>query len=221
LFWKQANNNPTGSYIKENELQQLNDLCCAKGLPLICDEVFLDFDLSKEGSKSLAGNTESLTFTLSGISKILGMPQMKLSWIIVNGSEDLVSKAVERLEVIADTYLSVSTPIQNAFVQWIESKDPIQSAIKDRTEANLRLLEEYVVQKEGVELFKPEGGWYSVLKISSVESEEDFVISLLKDKKVFVHPGYFFDFPGQGYIVVSLLPEQEQFQEGCESLFLQ
>ncbi len=213
-------NNPTGSFIKRDQLSALNRICQAKNVPIICDEVFADFAFP--GSKdavSLAGNDAVLTFVLGGLSKTLALPQMKLSWIIVRGPEGLVSAACQRLEMIADTYLSVNTPVQNAVTGWLSRREEFQGPVKRRTSDNLRFLEE-AVKTTQCRLLKPEGGWYAVIRIPSPRvSEEDLVLQLLEKEHVFVHPGYFFDFEEEGFLVVSLLTAADVFQEGLKRIF--
>ena len=213
-------NNPTGSYIRRDELAALNGVCRRKGTAIICDEVFWDFPLTERIDRvSLAGNGEVLTFVLGGVSKTLALPQMKLSWIIVSGPADLVHDARQRLEVIADTYLSVNTPVQNAVAGWLSSREEFQGQIKRRTLDNLRFLEE-AVKTTQCQLLKPEGGWYAVIRIPLGKiSEEEFVLELLEKDHVFVHPGYFFDFDEEGFLVVSLLPPADISKEGIKRIF--
>ena len=213
-------NNPTGSFIKNDELSILNRICRAKNVPIICDEVFADFAFP--GSKdavSLAGNDAVLTFVLGGLSKTLALPQMKLSWIIVSGPEELANAACQRLEMIADTYLSVNTPVQNAVAGWLSSKDEFQGPVKQRTLDNLRFLEQ-AVKTTKCQLLKPEGGWYAVIRVPLTKiSEEEFILQLLGNNHVFAHPGYFFDFNQEGFLVLSLLPPSDIFKEGIQRIF--
>lgn len=213
-------NNPTGSFIKRNELAGLNSICQTKNIPIICDEVFMDFAFpgAKDGV-SLINNDAVLTFVLGGLSKTLALPQMKLSWIIMSGPDALVNDACQRLEVIADTYLSVNTPVQNAVGDWLSSKEQFQHQVKQRTFDNLNFLEE-MIKGTGCKLLKPEGGWYAVLELPATKAcEEELILELLEKDHVFVHPGYFFDFAKEGFIVVSLLPVRKIFQEGIIRLF--
>ncbi|MCA9405252.1 MAG: pyridoxal phosphate-dependent aminotransferase, partial [Candidatus Omnitrophica bacterium] len=187
-------NNPTGSYFREQEISQLNKVCLDYNMALICDEVFFDFPLQECSRKSMVGNSEVLTFTLNGLSKMMGLPQMKLSWIVINGPDDLVQQAKARLEVIADTYLSVNTPVQNALQAWFDLKENIQAQIKQRVSDNYIFLQETFKDHGAVELLKADGGWYAVLRLSSRYQEQEWVLKLLEDHQVFVHPGFFFDF---------------------------
>ncbi len=209
-------NNPTGSFVTRKEKELLNALCRERNLSIICDEVFGDFPLDPTAQGvSLINNPDVLTFVLGGLSKTLGLPQMKLSWITLSGPAGLVKTARERLEIIADTYLSVNTPVQNALGRWLSLKDQIQGGMKARLGRNLRFLKEKAVGGP-CRLLEPEGGWYAVLKIPPTLSEEEWVLQFLQEDHVFVHPGYFFDFDDEAFIVVSLLPPQEVFEAGID-----
>ncbi|MCA9408065.1 MAG: pyridoxal phosphate-dependent aminotransferase, partial [Candidatus Omnitrophica bacterium] len=208
-------NNPTGSYIKTHELDIINQICHQHNMAVICDEVFYDFDLGIEPDRvSLVNNSEVLTFVLSGISKILGLPQMKLSWIVVNGPDLLVKEAMKRLEVISDTYLSVNTPVQNALAYWLKEKEMLQKDIKERIQQNYDFLQKQIHSVKATQLLKAEGGWYAILRIPAIRSEDEWVIKLLTHYHVFVHPGYFFDFDEGVHFILSLLTDSKVFQEG-------
>jgi len=210
-------NNPTGSFIRRKELEEINILCRKQNISLVCDEVFSDFVFEQADDQvSLVNNDQVLTFVLGGISKTLGLPQMKLSWIIVNGPQNLVKASSERLEVIADTYLSVNTPTQNAFPLWLSHRKTIQTEINNRIKHNLDFLKEHVNNVDACELLTADGGWYAVIMIPDRLSEEQWILTFLKKDHVVVHPGYFFDFPEETYIVISLLPEAGTFQEGIK-----
>jgi len=212
-------NNPTGSFVRRGELEELNALCRQHNTALICDEVFADFAFNRDqGRVSLVDNNQVLTFVLGGISKTLGLPQMKLSWIVMNGPQDLVKKASLRLEVIADTYLSVNTPAQNAFPLWLSHRKEIQEEINARIRQNYFFLEEQTREARDCELLATEGGWYAVLKIPDTYSEEEWALAFLNRDHVFVHPGYFFDFDEEAFIVVSLLPSDHVFQDGIKRI---
>lgn len=212
-------NNPTGSFVRRDELQGLNSLCQQHNTALICDEVFADFAFDgNRGCVSLVDNDQVLTFVLGGVSKTLGLPQMKLSWIVMNGPEDLVKKAGLRLEVIADTYLSVNTPTQNAFPLWLSHRKAIQSRINARIRENYSFLKEQAKESRDCELLAAEGGWYAVLKIPDTYSEEEWALAFLNRDHVFVHPGYFFDFDSEAFIVVSLLAADHVFQDGIKRI---
>ncbi len=212
-------NNPTGSLIQKNELKELNTLCRQQNTALICDEVFSDFVFDQSTDYiSLVHNTQVLTFVLGGISKTLGLPQMKLSWIIINGPQDLVKRASSRLEVIADTYLSVNTPVQNALSVWLPHRKKIQSEINGRIKENYSTLKKLSENTDTCELLTIEGGWYAVLKIPETYSEEEWALSFLNKDHVFVHPGYFFDFDTEGFVVISLLPPGQIFRDGIKRI---
>jgi alanine-synthesizing transaminase len=213
-------NNPTGSFIKKNELQFLNNLCREKNLFLLSDEVFSDFSfVQKSDAVSCVGNKDILTFTLGGLSKTLAMPQMKLSWIIVNGPQTIVPETLARLEVIADTYLSVNTPVQNALPLWFEKREVLQESIKTRLKHNLTYLKNQVKHTKDVSLLDVEGGWYAVCRLPKFKTEEEWVMDFLTKDYCIVHPGYFFDFEEDHCIVLSLLPEEQIFKEGISRLF--
>jgi len=208
-------NNPTGSMLSEDDVCKLNEICVEQSIPIICDEVFSDFMLKDDVKhRSMANNSDVLTFTLSGISKILGMPQMKLSWMNISGPQDLVDEAINRMDVIADTYLSVNTPIQNAFEGLIDLREDIQGQIIERIRNNLNFLKENANQGKNCEVLDASAGWYAVLKMPNAKAEEDWVIDLLKEDSVYVHPGYFYDFSDDGHIVLSLLAQESIFQQG-------
>lgn len=212
-------NNPTGSFIRKNDFVFLNELCSQNHVALICDEVFHDFTLESDGKPlSMAGNQENLTFVLSGISKILGFPQMKIAWALLSGPQSQVQEARARLEIIADTYLSVATPTQNALANWFMLKNGLQGQIQERIHQNLSVLKSQAAFIQGIDILKAEGGWYAVLKLPFTFNEEEFVRDLLKGDHVWVHPGYFFDFQEQGYLVLSLLPQGNVFQDGLRSI---
>jgi hypothetical protein len=209
-------NNPTGSFVKQNELEDLLDCCRKHSLALISDEVFADYAFSPDRQRvvSFAGVAEPLTFTLSGLSKISALPQMKLAWVVVNGPWELLREAVARLEVIADTYLSVSAPLAHALPRLLESRRTLQPQILDRVQSNLRWLDALLSPASAVSRLKVEGGWYAVLKLPSIRSDEEWAIELLNRDGVLVHPGHFYDFHSEGHLVVSLLPPLGVFEEG-------
>ena len=212
-------NNPTGSFVRWGEVEELNVLCRDHNTALVCDEVFADFAFDANQDRvSLVDNDQVLTFVLGGISKTLGLPQMKLSWIIINGPRELVKKASSRLEVIADTYLSVNTPTQNALPLWLSHRKEIQERINERIRQNYSFLKEQAENARDCELLTTEGGWYAVLKIPDTYSEEEWALAFLNKDHVFVHPGYFFDFDNEAFIVVSLLASDDVFQDGIKRI---
>ena len=213
-------NNPTGSFIKEKELSVMDQLAHEHSLALISDEVFADYIFLENSSriKSIANHKASLSFTLGGISKSLGLPQMKLSWLIASGPSQLRDSAVSRLEVISDTYLSPNIPAQNALGEWLKLTTLIQQEIQERIRCNREFLLQRCEEMDDLEYLISEGGWYAILRISSIMDEEKFVLALLEKDHVWAHPGYFFDLEGESHIVLSLLPDPNVFKEGVERI---
>lgn len=207
-------NNPTGSYVGAGELAHLNKIAAERGMALISDEVFYDFPFDAKPGPSLAGNTPALTFTLGGLSKYLGLPQMKLAWILISGPDRLVAEARQRLEIIADTYLSVNTPVQRALPAWLRAAADRQQPILERVRANWAYLRQETAGLSGTRLLQAQGGWYAVLKVAPARSEEEWVLKLLGKYHVFVHPGYFYDFEDGPHLVVSLIVPPDEFREG-------
>jgi alanine-synthesizing transaminase len=210
-------NNPTGSFVKSDELQRLAEIASARDLALIADEVFADYELTP-GARAAAGQvtarTEGLVFSLGGLSKTLGLPQLKLAWIGVAGGRRQVDEALERLELICDTYLSVSTPVQIAAAALLEQGATVREQIVRRVSVNYRRLLELAAAQPSCKVLESEGGWYAVLEIPGGDPEEDLVIELLQRDGVLAHPGYFFDFSRESYLVVSLLTPEPMFAEG-------
>ncbi len=237
-------NNPTGHWTRER--RELERICAERGLALIVDEVFLDYGLeptlsprTARGDKGGAPGAEfgmtascggtgeepadarsfangehpALTFVLSGISKIAALPQMKAAWIAAFGPER--EQALERLEVVADTFLSMNAPVQCALPVWIEGAGATQQQIRARTAANLRALDAVLEAHPAVTRLKVEAGWYAVLRVPALGNDEELAVRLV-ERGVSVHPGYFFGFSGNGWLVVSLLPEEGEFQRGVE-----
>ena len=207
-------NNPTGSYVSDAERSALNAFCAEYGLALMVDEVFLDYPHDGAARATFAVNAEALTFTLSGLSKISGLPQMKLAWVTTSVPKDKVSAALERLEVIADTYLSMNAPVQLAAPVLLEQRRQIQPLLLDRLRANLEELDRQLGKQKACERLDVEGGWYAVLRVPVTQSDEDLTIEILRKVSVLVHPGHFYDFPTDGYLIVSLITPPEQFREG-------
>jgi alanine-synthesizing transaminase len=199
-------NNPTGHFLRRHELSELMSF----GLPILSDEVFRDYRLkpSPDSVGTLQNAGERLSFTLNGLSKTVGLPQMKLAWMIANGPDDEVREALARLEIIADTYLSAGTPVQCALASLLELRGTVQRQIIDRLRGNLETL-----GASGLRSLDVEAGWYAV-----VIHEEGSEIRLLRDHDVLVQPGYFYDFEQSNYIVVSLLTPPDRFREGIERL---
>ena len=212
-------NNPTGNFLKTHEWPQLVRICQYKKLALISDEVFSDYAWNREPVRipSVAGNPDILTFALNGISKMLLLPQMKLAWMAASGPEKLRDDAVSRLEIILDTYLSVNTPVQRALPEWLKLRPVIQKEIIDRILENKRALEEAAAGSP-CELLRADGGWYAALKLPDVKNEESWVLELLGQNHVLVHPGYFFDFPAEAFVVLSLIVPPAVFREGINRI---
>jgi len=213
-------NNPTGHFCKPNEMTHLNEICLAKELAIIADEVFLDFVLVEEKPTSFAANREALTFTMTGLSKICGLPQMKASWLVVNGPKPFKEQALARLEVIADTFLSVSTPVQLAIPQFLGLRHPFQAQLLARVRRNLLELDRQLASHPTCSRLALEGGWYTILRLPALRPDEDLAIDLLQSKGVYVHPSHYFDFASEGYVVLSLISFQNAFSLGVGGLLL-
>jgi alanine-synthesizing transaminase len=209
-------NNPTGSFVKPHEAASLSGICARYQLAILADEVFLDFALDGMTRQSFARDQNALTFTLSGLSKIAALPQMKLAWIVASGPQGVTQQAISRLEVIADTYLSVNTPIQLAAPTMLEQRHSIQRQLNGRVLANLAELDRRLAEEQGIELLDVEGGWYAVLRVPVIRSDEDLAIELLEREGILVHPGHFYDFPRDGYLVLSLITSHDEFADGVK-----
>ena len=212
-------NNPTGSYVKRGELRALTALCAARGVALISDEVFADYALAEDANRvaTLAGVEECLAFCMSGLSKVAGLPQMKLGWMVVSGPPALRAEAWGKLEWIADTYLSVGTPVQCAAARLLAAGDSVQRQIRRRTVENLAFARGALAGSPA-NILAVEGGWYITLQVPSMRSEEEWTLGLLEHARVLVHPGFFYDFETEAYLVVSLLTAPDIFQEGLARL---
>jgi alanine-synthesizing transaminase len=211
-------NNPTGSFVKGEEVLRLNVLCRQRNLALIVDEVFLSYVIEGGARKSFAGNIGALTFTLSGLSKIAALPQMKVAWVATAGPESLVRPASQRLEIIADTYLSLGSLTQWAIPRLLEQRRLLQPQILNRVRENWAALKAMLAGKSPAELLETEGGWCAVLRMASGRSDEELAIELMRNARVLVHPGHFYDFPTEGHLVVSLIVAQESFRIGIPRL---
>jgi alanine-synthesizing transaminase len=209
-------NNPTGSYLKKSELLALERF----GLPLISDEVFSDYPLrdDPERARSALESTQACVFALGGLSKQVGLPQWKVSWLVKRGPAALMAEAHARLELIADTYLSVATPTQSALPRLLELGAVVQRAIHERLARNLSHLRAALIPHAAVSLLDVEGGFYATLRIPSTQSEEAWVLELLQRDSVHVQPGFFFDFSNEAYLVLSLLTPEATFERGVERL---
>lgn len=211
-------NNPTGHFTKRAEMEKLNAICAERGLALIVDEVFLDFCLGAERPSSFAGNSDALTFTLSGISKICGLPQMKVAWLAVNGPQKTKNEAKARLEMIADTYLSTNAPTQLALPAFLLQGRAFQQQLMQRVRRNLAELDRQLSLQKVCSRLEIEGGWYAILRVPATRADEELALSLLNEKSVYVHPGHFYDFPSEGHLVLSLITGESEFSKGLASV---
>jgi alanine-synthesizing transaminase len=212
-------NNPTGHFTKRSEIEKLTEIAAAHSLAIVADEVFLDFSL-QGAAPSFVSNHRALTFTLSGLSKISGLPQMKLSWLIVSGPQEQKREALARLEVIADTYLSPSTPIQLAVPALLAQRYEFQEQLLARVRRNLTALDAHLAEQKSCSRLEVEGGWYAVLRVPATRPDEDLAVELLEKHSVYLHPGGFFGFSGDGYLVVSLITPEAEFDEGMGRVVL-
>ena len=210
-------NNPTGSYLKTRELEGLAVICEERGLALVADEVFADYalDAPDDCATDVALRIDVLAFTLGGLSKTVGLPQLKLGWIVVGGAPARRAPALAALELIADSYLSVATPVQVAAADLLNRGGAIRASVLMRARQNLSILREHARTFPGCDVLECEGGWYAVIRVPATRSEEDLVLDLLDRERILVHPGYFFDFSREAYLVVSLLPAPEVFADAA------
>ncbi len=211
-------NNPTGSYVSMEERSALNTLCSSHDLALIADEVFLDYAHDGRPRPSFVSNRDTLTFTLSGLSKISALPQMKLAWVVTSGPSPLVALAEARLEIIADTFLSMNAPVQLAASILLDQRKQVQPVLLDRVRLNLRELDRQLAATPSCTRLDVEGGWYAVVRVPALRSDEGLAIDLLRSEAVVVHPGHFYDFPNDGYLVLSLITEPGVFREGIKRM---
>ena len=212
-------NNPTGSVLSGVEADGLAQRCATRGAALIVDEVFADYRLAETPAPETAASiSPALTFRLGGLSKSAGLPQVKLGWFAVEGPDELVREALARLEIICDTYLSVSTPVQVAAGELIDSGVHAREAILARIRRNYARLAGEVGTVPSIELLRADAGWAAALRVPATRAEEDIVMELLVRDSVLVHPGYFFDFDREAFLVVSLLPPPDIFDEGIARL---
>jgi len=208
-------NNPTGHFTKPWEAAELGELCRGHGISLIVDEVFLDYGFSGQPASFAAGLEGVPVYVVSGLSKIAGLPQMKAAWIVATGPQK--HEALERLEVIADTFLSMNAPVQGALPAWLEGREGIQEQIRGRVAENLAELDRGVAQLAAVDRLAVEGGWYAMLRIPALKPDEETVLELL-ERGVWVHPGYFFGMEEAGWLVISLLARTDEFRTGASLL---
>jgi aspartate/methionine/tyrosine aminotransferase len=222
-------NNPTGSFVKPREAAELAELCAARGMAIVADEVFLDYPtgrvrallgarLNEDPAPTFTLSDAALTFTLSGLSKISLLPQMKLAWTVVSGPAAMVHTAIDRLEIIADTYLSPSTPVQLALAKFLSLRHSLQAQLQQRISANLSVLDSLLPESKSLARLDREGGWYAILRVPVTATDDDLTVALLERCSVHVHPGHFFNFARDGYLVLSLITPEQEFQEGLRRL---
>jgi len=210
---------PTGMLLKEAARLQMESILLQHGCPIIADEVFSSYRHVNDthAVRSFADSDSILTFTLNGLSKLAGFPQLKLGWIVVSGPATLQQEALKRLEMISDTFLSVSAPVQLALPEILSALPSLTGPILERVLENIGVLQKSV-EGTPVSLLRPQGGWNAVLRMPAVLSDEDWCLQFLENENVIVHPGYFFDFRGGEFVVLSLLPETPEFEQGINRL---
>jgi alanine-synthesizing transaminase len=211
-------NNPTGNYCRPSEMGRLGEICAARGLALVADEVFLDFALDGVRRPSFVASADALTFTMSGISKICGLPQMKVAWLVTGGPAAVKDDALARLEVIADTYLSMNAPVQLALPQLLKTRDGFQAQLLQRVRGNLTELDRQLAVASLRERLAVEGGWFAALGVPRGSRWQDLGAGRLVTEGVLAHPGQFYDFSGEHDVVVSLLVHEGEFTRGIAAL---
>ncbi len=216
-------NNPTGSGVARGELLSLLASAKRHGFAVVSDEVFLDYRFAPGAddvpvAAECAADGGALAVSLGGLSKSAALPQMKLGWLLVGGPEELAREALARLEWIADTYLSVGTPVQLALPELLSWGETAAAAIRERLRTNHATLVRAFPPGAPAAAEPLRGGWSAVLRVPAVEAEEELVLRLLSDHDLLVHPGYFFDFPSESFLVLSLLPQPDLFAEGVARL---
>jgi len=213
-------NNPTGSFLKRDELLQLRAICREWKLPLISDGVFSDYGFEEDPARveSLVHVPDVLTFSLSGLSKVVALPQLKLGWIVISGADEIRKDAFNRLELIADTYLSVGAPVQWAARELLDLRSDMQRQIMGRVRWNLDFLRKQIGEGSPWRVWNVEGGWYAVLEAPRIHSEEQWALTLLAEDRVLVQPGFFFDFEREAFLVISLLTPRDVFEEGVRRI---
>jgi alanine-synthesizing transaminase len=211
-------NNPTGSFVKLDELARLEELAADRNIAILSDEVFADYAFASDRSRArtLTCVHRALTFSMSGLSKVCGLPQMKLAWMVASGPGR--ETAMERLELIADTYLSVGSPVQVALPLLLASGASVRQQILNRTGSNLAKLQNWIGADSACRTLHVEGGWYAIIQVPRTRSEEEWALKLLAEQNVLVQPGFFFDFEAEAFLVVSLLTDPEVFEEGVRAM---
>jgi hypothetical protein len=202
--------------VSAREVERLFALCRERGWILIADEVFADYPLEVEAPLTdLAAHADVLTFSLGGLSKTVGLPQLKLAWLVAGGPAEACAAALAGLELIADSFLSVSTPVQVATPTLLECGAAVRSQIHQRARDNLAILRELTQAFPACEVLKVEGGWSAVIRVPATRTEDQLILGLLDAEGIVVHPGYFFDFAREAFLVMSLLPPTETLREGA------
>jgi alanine-synthesizing transaminase len=213
-------NNPTGHFSKPEEMRKVSKICAERQIAVIADEVFLDFALGEKHPATFAGNPGALTFTMSGLSKICGLPQMKAAWLIVSGQEPFKAQALARLEVIADTHLSMGAPIQWAMPTLLGQRAAFQKQLMARVGENLAEIDRQLAGQKSCSRLEVEGGWNAIIRVPAASSDEELALELLATKGVYLHPGHFYDFPSRGTVVVSLITPENDLSKGLRQLLL-
>jgi alanine-synthesizing transaminase len=213
-------NNPTGSYIKRSELAAVDAICRRHDLALIVDEVFSDYvgSAAADGVRTTVSHTGALTFVLNGVSKMLGLPQLKLAWIVCGGDPKRAARALTRLETLMDFYLTVATPVQVGVPQLLAQRAAIQDRIRGRLDENGRYLETRIKGVGNMKLLIREGGWYAPLAIEDFITDDTRALTLLEADDTLIYPGSFFDFQREGFVILSLLPAPDRFMSGIDRL---
>lgn len=212
-------NNPTGSFVARRDIEHLGSICHTHAIALVGDEVFTDYTLSSDAMPtSVLDQHTALAFSLGGLSKSAGLPQVKLGWMGIGGPDDEVEEALQRLAVIADAYLSVATPVQQALPALLRAGATVRRRIQDRLTANLATLTAVLSVDPSCRVLHADAGWYAVIQVPAIRSEESLVLDLLERDRVLVHPGYFFDFVSGAFLVVSLLPHSDEFTSGVRRM---
>ena len=207
-------NNPTGTVLSTAEIRALSECCTAHDLTLIADEVFVDYRFTAARPATVLAEATCSTVSLGGLSKAVGLPQLKLAWLAVGGPDAAAADLLDRLELVADSFLSVGTPIQAALPAILERGAVVREQIRARLDHNLAVARRQVAAAPAVQLLEPGGGWTAVLRVPATGSEEALALDLLERHHVVVQPGYFYDFPTEAWLVVSLLTEPEAFACG-------
>jgi aspartate/methionine/tyrosine aminotransferase len=201
-------------------MRKLNEICATREIAIIADEVFLDFALKEKQIATFAASSHALTFTMSGLSKLCGLPQMKAAWLVVSGPETWKAEALARLEVIADTYLSMSAPIQLAIPALLDQRNAFHKQVIARVNVNLSELDKQLAGQKSCSRLVVEGGWNAVIRVPAIRSDEELALELLATRGVYVHPGHFYDFSSEGIVVVSLITPENEFSSGLTQLLL-